>query len=154
MKNPPFCPNPHCPFHNEDEVKKISKHKNHFFQKFGKRKTEAFGTVQRFRCKECGVSFSEQTFSLDYYAKRVVDYKKLERLINESTGLRAAARHLKCSTNTISNRTMRLSRQFIAANAEILEDHVIKENLAIDGFESKTRHRRLRIQNPQRLSSQ
>jgi hypothetical protein len=138
MKIPPHCPNPDCPLHYPEAVEKLRKENEPTFQKCGTRSTQAFGIVQRFLCTVCGKTCSEQTFSLDYYAKRVVDYEELERLNHASTGLRAAARHLCCSPDTVSNRNMRLSRQFIAANAEILEDHVIKENLAIDGFESKT----------------
>ena len=33
--------------------------------------------IQRYRCNLCGKYFSAQTFDIDYYAKRRVEYRKV-----------------------------------------------------------------------------
>ena len=72
---PLFCPNPECKHH------KPEKHPPDWYKYFANYKTKAFGIVRRYLCTECGKTFSDQTFKLDYYAKKVIDYDKIISMI-------------------------------------------------------------------------
>ena len=126
-----FCPNPECKMHHNPKD-------NDWYHKNGTHKTKAFGRVQDYICNICGRGFSEQTFSIDYYAKKKVDYQMIKYSINSGSGIRQIARELGVSTETVQNRTMRLAKNGAAINDYLLEKHQIKEDLAADGFESFT----------------
>jgi transposase-like protein len=79
---PPYCPYKECPQHFE------GKHLKNWYRHFGFHCTDAFGKVQRYQCKSCGRTFSDQTFSLNYYAKRVIDYEQLFRQLRSTAGIR------------------------------------------------------------------
>jgi len=136
MKYPPFCPNPQCPQHNPKVVKNRRRKNLTTFHKHGTRCTLAFGLVQRFRCAPCGTTCSTQTFSLNYYAKKVINYQELQDLVVSSTSVRAVGRILSCTPATVINRCMRFSRQCAAVDAEILSQVDLAEDIVIDGFES------------------
>lgn len=124
-----FCPNSSCPYHQ-------SAPGTRWFVALGHYHTQCFGEVPRFRCKACGRIFSSQTFSLDYYAKRRLNYPHLERLLCSSMSQRALARHLSASLGTISNRIGRLSRQVLAMHAALRPLASPSEPVCIDGFVS------------------
>jgi hypothetical protein len=136
MKHPPFCTNPDCTLHNPEEVKKRRKKKSPTFHKNGTRSTQAFGKVPCFRCVLCRTNCSSQSFSLDYYAKKVINYQDVQELLVSSTSIRAIGRILSCTPATVLNRIMRFSRQSAAVEAEILSQVSLEEDLVIDGFES------------------
>jgi transposase-like protein len=136
MKHPPFCTNPDCQQHIPKEVKKRKKKKLPTFHKHGTRSTQAFGPVPRFRCVLCGTTCSSQSFSLDYYAKKVISYQDVQELLVSSTSIRAIGRILSCTPASVLNRIMRFSRQSAAVEAAILSQVSLSEDLVIDGFES------------------
>ncbi|HSV57169.1 MAG TPA: hypothetical protein VLH39_08715, partial [Magnetospirillaceae bacterium] len=70
MPSFPFCPNPLCDLH-------LSEPPPGWFAPFGFYRTRTFGLIPRFRCRSCGKTFSTQSFSIDYYAKRTVNYQDL-----------------------------------------------------------------------------
>ncbi|HQL15782.1 MAG TPA: hypothetical protein PK775_00635, partial [Rectinema sp.] len=94
MHSFPFCPNPACLYHKAAP-------KGRWFLRLGFYHTKCFGNVPRYRCKTCGHSFSSQTFSLDYFAKKILDYRQIERLVSSSMSQRALSRHFKVSLGTI-----------------------------------------------------
>ena len=107
MRTPPFCPNPGCRLHHI--------HRSHNHRALGSRHTgEAWfarkgfytcrlrGRVQRYRCRVCGTGFSEQTFSIDYFAKRKVSYSRVEEMICATASLRDIARILRISLGTMT----------------------------------------------------
>jgi transposase-like protein len=126
---PPFCPGRFCRHHFGPQVQ-------NWFVKRGTYSTEAFGTVHRFRCRDCGAGFSEQTFRLDYYVKKPISYRAVFERIIAGCGIRSAGRHLHISHQAIINRTSRLARQALAIHAALLDDLSLREDLATDGFES------------------
>ncbi len=65
MEKPDFCINKNYIFHKKENEK------THWRLRFGYYKSKLKGTVQRFRCKNCGKTFSTQTYRLDYYEKRL-----------------------------------------------------------------------------------
>ncbi len=132
MTHPPFCPNPSCCNHARPAA-------GRWWQRVGFHSTRCFGEVRRFRCRSCRRSFSSQTFSTDYYAKRRIDYQELEALLASSMSVRALARKFGCSCGSILNRVDRLSRQAIAAHAQLRPLAKRHEDVCIDGFVSYDR---------------
>ena len=136
MQFPPFCTNPLCDQHAPETVIKRRRKKLPTFHKHGTRPTRAFGPVQRFRCTLCKTTCSSQSFSLDFYAKKVISYPLLQNLLVSSASIRAIGRLISCSPASVLNRSMRLSHQCAAIQAEILSHTSLQEDLVIDGFES------------------
>jgi hypothetical protein len=124
---PPFCPNPDCAFHTQPPDLP-------WFVHVGFHHTFCFGQVPRFRCSRCGKSFSSQSFSLDYYAKRKIDYPTLENFLVASMSIRSMSRNLGCSCLSVLNRLDRLSRQYLACHASLRPWARHKEDVCIDGF--------------------
>ena len=133
MRQPPFCPNSHCPHYYRDEC---SSDDSRWYHSDGSFFTARVGEVARYRCCECGKRFSESTFSLDYYAKRKINLRRLRRSLASASSLRGASRQLFCSPETVTRRIMILARQSIAAHAELSQYHSRREPLAADGFQS------------------
>ncbi|MFP4376917.1 MAG: hypothetical protein ACLFP4_07730, partial [Spirochaetales bacterium] len=78
MSTPLFCPNKHCPCHiDPDAPESKALRRIDWFKRSGTYMTKVRGEVQRYACKRCGRGFGEQTFSLDYYVKRLINYGKL-----------------------------------------------------------------------------
>ncbi len=113
---PPFCPNPVCPHHKADSA---SFPIFRFYTRIGFYLTAVVGLVERFKCKSCGRSFSERTFSIDYYTKKNLDNREIFRSIGEGESVSSISRHLQCSLNSIRNRLDRLGRASIALHASL-----------------------------------
>ena len=65
--------------------------------------------VQRYQCKVCGCLFTSRSFRYEYREKRSDLNKKILSLYVESMPLRAIARHLKCSYNTVVKKFKKIS---------------------------------------------
>ncbi|MEJ2665416.1 MAG: hypothetical protein P8107_15485, partial [Spirochaetia bacterium] len=133
--------NPDCELHREDlPIMDWFIHKGTYPSKHN-------AGIQRFQCRVCGKKFSTQSFHIDYYAKKQVDYIKLLRYVCEGLSLRATQRISGLSRNTIQNRIDRLSRYCTSKSLKILRSLQVKEHLAADGFESfvKSQYFRSRI---------
>ena len=134
---PPFCPNPDCHRHvDPDSPAAAALARQRWYKQNGTYPTKVRGTVVRFKCLDCGRGFSEQTFSLDYYVKRTIDYTAVATALCCCSGIRAISRSLGCSCDSVSNRISRYARQCISAHSRLLTDLAFTENLAADGFES------------------
>ena len=125
----PFCPNRHCSFHD-----KAPEHT--WFSRYGSYLTQAFGIVNRFRCSSCGTTFSRQTFSIQYYAKKLVDLAAVFERHCEAQSGRAIARSLGLSPASIQNRLDRLARQALAVHASLRPLASPHEEVCVDGFVS------------------
>jgi len=126
---PPFCPNSICQNHLDPQS-------SDWFLPAGFHHTKAFGPVPRFRCRSCGKSFSTQTFSIDYYAKRHVDYQDLLTRHANAESVRGMSRAFGLSCGTILNRIERLSRQAVAVHAGLRPEARNLEKVSADGFVS------------------
>lgn len=146
---PPFCPYSECSMHTRDQntpspAEQLTSHLEKqnttelWYAPHGSYCTRAFGRVSRFRCLHCGRTFSAQTFSIDYYAKRTVNYRTLEFALTASVNLRRLARYFSVTTGTIGNKVARLSRQALAMHTRLTADLPLSEDLVADGFESYT----------------
>jgi len=124
-----FCPNPACMYHE-----KAPSHS--WYSHFGSYHTLAFGEVKRFICSSCGKTFSPQTFSTHYYAKKLLTLETiLERHCASQSG-RAIGRALGISSTTVQNRLDRLARQAIALHASLRSLADPHEAVCVDGFVS------------------
>jgi transposase-like protein len=128
---PPFCARPDCPAHTPDPRKPYTDYID-----WGSYRTRAFGTVPRFRCTRCGKTFSAQTFRVDYYTKKVLDYEELACRLVSCESLSAIGRAVGASTDVVSNRISRASRQALAFESRLSGSRKLREDLAADGFES------------------
>jgi transposase-like protein len=129
MFRPPFCPRNTCSAHYDPP-------RRAWWVRRGSYVTAVKGTIPRFRCRLCGVEFSAQTFNIDYYAKRLVDYRSLVWLQIGCMGLRQMARYLKVSNGTVENKTMRFARQALALHAELIDGLGLDEDVCADGLQS------------------
>lgn len=129
MKPPPFCPNRYC-------CAFTSPPDDQWWQSNGSYNTLVQGTVQRFRCRICGKGFSEQTFRLDYYAKKTLDYRLFIEAISCCMGIRQMARLFCVDRGTIINKVMRLSRNAMDVMAQALDSVCLHEDLVADGLVS------------------
>jgi len=129
MLAPPFCPYKACKNHTHPTDPE-------WFRPYGFHRTKAFGIVPRFRCLACERTFSSQSFSIDYYAKRLIDYRDLGDRHGGSMSLRGMARSLKASCGTVQNRLERLDRQILALHASLRAQASPDEAVCVDGFVS------------------
>jgi hypothetical protein len=137
MPVPPFCPNKDCSCHVDPlspQARELARRR--WYKRNGSYPTAIRGEVTRFKCRVCGRGFSEQTFSLDYYVKRTIDYRRLRELLGACSSVRAASRILRCSCDSVTNRTSRLARQCISAHARLVAESELAEDQAADGFQS------------------
>ena len=130
-KDIPHCTNPECPFFHHHDPDDTSWRKEH-----GSYYTAAFGDVQRYRCTLCGKTFSEQSFSLDYYVKHPVDYVPLIRSLVSTSGMGNLGRFENLRCELIENRYERLARSFLALQAHLRQKIMHAEDFVLDGFES------------------
>ena len=129
MNTVPFCPNPLCRLH-------MSAPDARWFTRAGHHDTKAFGAVPRFKCSSCGTTFSTQTFALDYYAKKVVEYRDLLDRHVGSMSLRGIGRAIGVGRGTVQNRIDRLARQALALHAQLRPLARRNEDVCADGFVS------------------
>ena len=129
MFTPPHCPNPDCnQYQNPQNTR--------WYRSNGQYATKTFGIIPRFRCKSCKTSFSSQTFSIDYYAKRILNYTYIYNKINDGAGLRKIGRDLGASCDSITNRINRMARNAILANQQIVDLLPLHEDLVLDGLQN------------------
>ena len=132
MNRPLFCPRPSCSNH-------YLKHRSqNWYRSAGTYHTDAFGTIDRFRCNKCGKYLSTQTFSIDYYSKRTLSYSKLFNHLITTSSIRDMARDFSVSVDVVLNKLSRLSRNCLAVLQELQRVTSLDEDLAADGFESFT----------------
>jgi hypothetical protein len=105
-----------------------------WYRPVGHHATLAFGLVPRFQCLSCRKTFSSQTFSIDYWAKKKIDYRRLLVANASSESGRAIARSMDLSCGTVINRIDRLSRQAAALHAELRVLADPRECVCIDGL--------------------
>lgn len=137
MSDPQFCPNRECLCHVDpcsSQARELSRRR--WYKRNGSYPTLIRGAVVRFKCLVCGRGFSEQTFSLDYYVKRTIDYRALCDRLRSCSSVRAISRSLHCSCDSVTNRTSRLARQCISAHTRLLAQTELGEDQAADGLQS------------------
>ena len=132
MYKPPFCPNPQCVNHKYV----LKENKYNWYAKDGFYSSKVYGKIQRYKCRTCKIRFSKQTFSIDYYAKKKVNYQNLLKELISTSSISDMSRRFRVSHNTVLNKIKRLARQAIAANSILRENVSLHEPYVSDGFES------------------
>ncbi len=131
-QNPaPHCTNPSCPYFHHENDQDTSWRRD-----FGFYSTKAFGTVNRYQCNHCGKTFSDQSFKIDYYVKKPVNYEDLIRPLVSTSGQRNTGRFYGLRYELIQNRYERLSRMLMAVHAQLRKEIGYEEAFVLDGFES------------------
>ncbi len=127
---PPFCPNPRCLFHFGTNLK--------FYVKNGFSPTDKppFRN-QRYRCLECKIQFSANTFGLDFRKKSEGLSEKILHYSLNGMSNNSIARLLKIAEGTVRDRLKTMSRQSVLFEKENYPKR-ISENVAYDGFETFT----------------
>ena len=129
MFTPPHCPNPEC-------LNFLTPQPGLWYRKISSYDTITFGSVPRFRCRSCQKTFSRQTFSIDYYAKKKLSHLYIFNQINAGAGLRNIARDLNVSPKAVTGRINRMARNALLIHQAILDELPFSEHFAADGFES------------------
>jgi transposase-like protein len=129
---PRFCPHSHCDLHNP-------KHpglQKAWYVHNGSHMTKVVGAVPRYRCQACRRTFSDRTFSIDYYTKITIPYDQVFSRLSSSESLSSIARNLAVHAPAIQNRLDRLSRSALALHDRLEKPLTLQEYLVADGFES------------------
>ena len=126
---PPHCPNPACEHYQRPKTPLWYSTHGHYW-------TKTFGRIPRFRCKACRIGFSSQTFSIDYFAKRALDYGYIYSKVNDGAGLRKIGRDLHASCASVINRIHRLARNAVLVNQQIVDRLPLDEDLVLDGLQN------------------
>ena len=129
--SPPHCVNPQCSFFGHTNSTDTT-----WWVPHGEYETKAFGSVPRFRCLNCGKTFSRQSFSIDYYVKKPVDYIGLITSLVSTSGQGNMTRFTGFRYELIENRFERLARFFLALHAQLRSQIYADEDFVLDGFES------------------
>ena len=131
MIHPPFCPNPKCSHHLTKRIRSTA-----WFRTAGNYSTKAFGKVRRFQCVDCKKYFSEQTFSIDYFAKKQFSYHRLLEHLYTTSSIRDIARSFQVKPDTVLNKLSRLARNATVLLSRVNTSFASSEHLVADGFES------------------
>jgi len=127
---PPFCPNPNCFFHNDLSQGWSYKKLGFFCRQANPHR------IQRYLCKACGVTFSSQTFSADYWLKRPDLLPQLMLKTCGGMANRQIARDLGCSPPTIDRQLSRLGRHCLVFHEQLRQSHPLARDIVIDGLET------------------
>lgn len=125
------CTNPNCTFYYIDNI--ID---DKWYHKKGSFYTKKNGSQKRYQCKKCGKTFSNTSFTINYYTQKKINYRKLLNNLVSSSGIRHMSRTFKCSPNLIINRIRRLSHQIMGVLSCELGGLKLNENLCADGIEN------------------
>ena len=98
--------------------------------------TLAHGTVQRYRCRACGKTVSDQTESMHYYAKRLLPLEEISRCLDGNTCPREIARRYETSPMAIQGAILRIGRQAMAAHMVLLTSLNPRIKVVFDGLRS------------------
>jgi len=132
MQLPDFCPNTECEHHNPD-----LDYSGHL-SRFGTYFTRTHRIIHRFQCHHCKKTFSEQTFHLDNYTNRIINYQLIEGHLTGSCSIRHMSRIFGVNTRTIQNRTARLARQILTIQHTLIPSITLSFQLC-NNKEKRTR---------------
>jgi transposase-like protein len=129
IDHPFYCPNPNCKFHNVNS--------KNFYTKYGTTKTLKSPYInQRYRCKNCGKQFSQNTFSIDF-RKRIVELSpSIFELRANGMTYTSISKSLHVSEGCVRLRCGDLARQAMIKENILGENLVLNESVAYDGFET------------------
>ena len=127
---PPYCPNNRCIFH-------LGSSKRFYIKNGWTRTDKAPFLNQRYKCKQCKIQFSANTFSLDFKKKTPVDNEFIMFCTLNGVSNTTVSKRLKISESTLRNRITLMSHQSLLFEKEHSSSR-ITEDVAYDGFETFT----------------
>jgi hypothetical protein len=98
--------------------------------------TAAHGVVQRYRCRCCRRTTSAQSESLHYYAKRRLPLQAVWRTLLAGASQREVAWRYGVSPMAVQNAVLRLGRQAMAAQVQLLSQLSPRAGVVLDGLRS------------------
>ena len=128
MHPPLHCPNPSC--------RCFSAPPPAWFIRYGTYRTTAHGSVQRYQCRHCRRTFSDQSRSLHFFAKRRLPLQAIWRSLLEGASLREIARRYHTTSSTVQTAILRLGRQAMAAQLQLLNALHPQAAVVYDGLRS------------------
>src|SRR5262245_44152957 len=120
---PPFCPQSDCPSQRSRAPWRWRRHG--FFAR-----QASPHRIPRYRCGDCGHTFSSQTFSGSYWLKRP------EVLVPAAYAVLACSGHRQNAPATILGSVSRIGRQALLLLRELGPRHEVRGPVVVDGFES------------------
>jgi transposase-like protein len=126
MPTPRCCRNPNCPNHTNPA--------KDWRVRLGHYHTLAHGCVQRYRCRSCGKTTSDQSESIHYYAKRRLPIRAVIACLNSGSSMREIGRRYHVSCAAIRNGVLRIGRQAQAAQILLLNEINPRSAIVFDGL--------------------
>lgn len=128
--SPPHCPNRKCRHHND-----LPDRWHYVRRGYFTRPSDGL-RVPRAQCRACGVTFSRQTFSIDYWMKRRdLPRRVFMRIVGGMCG-RQIARDVGCSPEAVHRVTARLGRHCMLFHMAHWRSDPPTCPVVVDGFES------------------
>ena len=128
MPVPLSCPRSECRNHSHPG--------QGWLVRYGFYHSRAHGEVQRYRCRGCRHTLSDQSESLHYYAKRRVCLQAVWLSLVGGSSLREIARRYHTSPQVVQNALLRLGRQAMAAQLRLLQALKAPSRVVYDGLRS------------------
>ena len=114
---PPRCPVPHCPAHSDPHA-----FERGFYSRHGSYQPKCRPhRVPRFKCKQCGKTFSRQTFRADYCDNKPFLNATLFKLLASGLGLRQSARIMGLSRRCTELKARKISRHLGHLNRNLTD---------------------------------
>ena len=126
---PPRCPRTDCRFHRSTDGWRWKRHGSFT-------RASAPHRIPRFRCANCGHTFSQQTFSITYWLRRPDVLEATAHRQLACSGYRQIAREARCHHTTVARHSLRLGRLALLFLWRNRPQGLIREPLVVDGFES------------------
>jgi len=129
---PTHCPHKDCPHHRPTSPEEF----RYTYAGFYSRDCDG-KSVQRFRCKACNRTFSQQTFSTTYWLKRPDLLEPIAAGTVAGSAMRQIARSLGCHHSTVQRHSARIGRHCMLLHCQVLAHlATLKEAIAFDHFET------------------
>jgi len=127
-------PPPHCPFRDCDSLGNPEGWralKKGFYERLARPRR-----IQRYRCSDCGRSFSSQTFSTTYWLQQPQLLHRILFRVTSCSGFRQIAWELGVSVSTVQRHVERLGRHCLLLHEQLRPPTAPRESLVLDGFRS------------------
>ena len=139
MFKPPRCPRTTCPAHRIERYLD-----SEFFIRKGYYRPKCRAhPVPRFKCKQCGLGFSRQTFRQDYRDHKPHLNARLLELLAHGLGLRQSAMILKMSRRCTEMKARKLSSHLRYLNLNMLDQFPNGCSFQMDEMETFENERRV-----------
>ncbi len=133
--DPPFCPHKDCEFRGLPPKKKKWFRRMSGYQRKGDK-----SFVRRYMCTQTSNfhTFSDSSFTLQYWLKKRDLLPKIAECLNEQSSLRGIARTLKVSESLVSGQVLRIGRHCMILHHALLAKvkHQKIDELCFDEMES------------------